>query len=366
MKRNLAIDALRGLMLVIMTIDHFGGALAEFTNESFGFVSAAGGFVFLSGLVAGLVYGRLVKGDMYSLRSRTSHRAMVIYLAHILIVLLFLAQVFTMPASAGLAKYQYLRTNPVEALLLAFCFLYQPASLGILPMYVAFMFLLPYVLRKYEEGGAGVVLMGSGLLWFFAQLGVQEDIVGFVRQYVPMELGNFDVLAWQVFFVFGSWIGYTIVFKKSVQVEYNRILLVVACVLLVALYLLRHFDVGRIELSSLFNFEAATSRKHLGWLRLFNFAVIAYLVSWLMRTHEGIFKRLKWLVYLGQHSLAVFWYHFLGIAVLRSVELRTSLRWGKLHLVLTILLVFSLSIAAMVHGQFISIRRRRATSFVPT
>ncbi|RJS93382.1 OpgC domain-containing protein [Salinisphaera sp. Q1T1-3] len=42
------VDTLRGLMLVIMTIDHLG-PLSRFTMEPFGFVSAAWGFVFLSG-----------------------------------------------------------------------------------------------------------------------------------------------------------------------------------------------------------------------------------------------------------------------------------------------------------------------------
>src|SRR6266850_5514249 len=55
-KRDRRLDALRGLMLVIITIDHLPSAFAAFTYQSLGFVSAAEGFVFLSGYVAGMVY----------------------------------------------------------------------------------------------------------------------------------------------------------------------------------------------------------------------------------------------------------------------------------------------------------------------
>jgi hypothetical protein len=61
-KRNLLIDALRGLCFVLMTADHLpANVLHRFSNTvygPFGFFTAASGFVFLSGLVAGVVYGR--------------------------------------------------------------------------------------------------------------------------------------------------------------------------------------------------------------------------------------------------------------------------------------------------------------------
>jgi hypothetical protein len=359
MKRDVVIDALRGLMLVIMTVDHFGGAPTLITNESLGFVSAAGGFVFLSGLLAGSVYGRAAGGGMYSLRKRVYHRTQVIYLVHLLIVLLYLFQVFALPTSPAMAKYQYLRTNPLQAVPLAFCLLYQPASLGILPIYIMSMLVLPYVLMQYEKGRQNMVLMVSGIVWAVAQFGGQELFQGFLRQYVPIDLGNFDILAWQFLFFSGSWIGYTILLKRSHQIKYNPFLLGSAFVLLLGLYLLRHFDVGKSELSALLNLDVATSKKHLGWLRLIDLAVVTYLVNWLTGTYKEAFKGLKWLITLGQNSLAVFWYHFFAIGMLLWVEPRMGLHWGKLHSVLAICLVLSLTIPAMARGKFISLRRRQ-------
>ncbi len=56
MKRYWEIDALRGLMLVLMTVTHLPTRLTDPLGQPFGFVSAAEGFVLLSAFVAGLVY----------------------------------------------------------------------------------------------------------------------------------------------------------------------------------------------------------------------------------------------------------------------------------------------------------------------
>jgi hypothetical protein len=60
MKRIIELDGLRGWLLIIIACNHlYGGYVTQFTREPFGFVSAAEGFVFLSGFVAYLVYARL-------------------------------------------------------------------------------------------------------------------------------------------------------------------------------------------------------------------------------------------------------------------------------------------------------------------
>jgi OpgC protein len=59
--RDTRIDTLRGLFLVLMTFDHLPyHPLLRLTMQSLGFVSAAEGFVFVSGLVSAGVYGRIL------------------------------------------------------------------------------------------------------------------------------------------------------------------------------------------------------------------------------------------------------------------------------------------------------------------
>jgi hypothetical protein len=53
MHRFLELDALRGLMLMWITLTHLPTVLSAYVNQAFGFVSAAEGFTFLSALFTG-------------------------------------------------------------------------------------------------------------------------------------------------------------------------------------------------------------------------------------------------------------------------------------------------------------------------
>src|SRR6266550_3648324 len=63
-KRDLRLDLLRGFAAFAMIADHVGAAeyswLANITGGNRFFVSAAEAFVFISGLVMGIVYGPLI------------------------------------------------------------------------------------------------------------------------------------------------------------------------------------------------------------------------------------------------------------------------------------------------------------------
>ena len=56
MTRRWELDALRGLMLVLMTLTHLPTRVADPLGQPLGHVSAAEGFVMLSGYMAGMVY----------------------------------------------------------------------------------------------------------------------------------------------------------------------------------------------------------------------------------------------------------------------------------------------------------------------
>ena len=55
-KRTSELDALRGLMLVLMAVTHLPTRFATPFGQPFGFVSAAEGFVLVSAFLAGRVY----------------------------------------------------------------------------------------------------------------------------------------------------------------------------------------------------------------------------------------------------------------------------------------------------------------------
>src|SRR6195256_913846 len=70
MGRRLEIDAIRGLMLVWMVATHLPTFLPTYTNQPFGFVGAAEGFIFLSALFTGRIYFRIAEYDGYRAMTR--------------------------------------------------------------------------------------------------------------------------------------------------------------------------------------------------------------------------------------------------------------------------------------------------------
>jgi len=123
-QRIIYLDVLRGLMLVIMTFDHLGGPIKNITFQPLGFVSAAAGFIYLSGFVYGLVYTRtLVNGDFNALKIKSVRRAGVIYFYHFLVLL-----VVTVPMIFNLWDFKELsmfKDHMVKPFLLYAVFFYS-------------------------------------------------------------------------------------------------------------------------------------------------------------------------------------------------------------------------------------------------
>jgi hypothetical protein len=78
MERRLELDALRGLMLVWMTLIHIPTVLTPWVNQPFGFLAASEGFIFLSALFTGRIYYRMLSRDgSGSMLRRLSQRTFV-------------------------------------------------------------------------------------------------------------------------------------------------------------------------------------------------------------------------------------------------------------------------------------------------
>eukprot|EP01036_Dinobryon_divergens_P042909 gene42909-57058_t len=127
MKRYWEIDALRGLMLVLMTVTHLPTRLTDPLGQPFGFVSAAEGFVLLSAFVAGLVYSRIgFARGVDSMRQAFWRRVLKVYLCQAAI-LLFLKPLPVLGVSlyatpwiilfAYMARFLSMAVKPVTAAL---------------------------------------------------------------------------------------------------------------------------------------------------------------------------------------------------------------------------------------------------------
>src|ERR1700689_4933544 len=94
--RELRLDLFRGLALWLIFIDHVSpDVLTWFTIRSYGFSDAAEIFIFISGYTAAFVYGRAMQETGFLIATaRIMRRVWQIYLAHVFIVTIFLAEIF--------------------------------------------------------------------------------------------------------------------------------------------------------------------------------------------------------------------------------------------------------------------------------
>src|SRR6201992_1397524 len=93
--RELRLDLFRGLALWLIFIDHLPpNLLTWFTIRNYGFSDATEIFIFISGYTAAFVYGRAMKERGFIVSSaRILRRAWQIYVAHIFLFTIFMAEI---------------------------------------------------------------------------------------------------------------------------------------------------------------------------------------------------------------------------------------------------------------------------------
>lgn len=362
MKRDLALDVLRGMMLVVMAADHFGEPILQHLYEIAGYVSAAEGFVFLSGMLMALVYSRYYTAGERVLEQRVWQRAGLIYRYHVVVLLaVWLFSIGSQWAGAYWTSYaNEMHSEPWRALFSGLLLVYQPPMLDVLPLYVGLMLLAPFALRlmlQYQGTGVSMVLAGSVGLWWAAQFHWGDVLLRLLPDVILVRMATFHWLAWQLIFVLGMVLGYLRFSGNAPRVHWGLWGLCVSAV--VYLWLLRHGQVRNEWLA----LHPHIAREYLGWLRLLNFLALVYVVTGLLALHQRyqVFRPFAlaghWLAFLGQHSLQVFAYH---LVVLYAY---IPFRWGEWAFTEQqkwwVLLVFlaSLSLPAWVHQRYVQSRK---------
>ena len=343
MRRLKELDALRGFMLVWITLTHLPTKLSTYVNQPFGFVSAAEGFIFLSALFTGSIYFRTAEQNSYgAMRRKLSMRTLQLYLYHLLLLsFVFLVAVpiaasGTRPGLHNLLDFYFdagARRAVVDAVLL----IYRPPLLDILPMYILFLALTPVALSASRTLGWKLILAGGFTLWLLAQFGLRDASWQVMNRYfglrIPLhEMGSFDLWAWQFLWLVGMWVGGC--WAKD-QLDLPRLArqLTIPALFVVSALLATRYAVGRgLELGS---YELYFDKWHLGVVRLVDFTAIAVL---LIRAHSYLKPlSIRPLVLLGQSSLQVFCTHllfcFAGLTLLGNASMLSS--WKQFGLLVT-------------------------------
>jgi hypothetical protein len=204
--RDLRLDFFRGLSLIFIFIDHIPyNVLSYLTLQSNTFFDAAEVFIFISGYTAALVYERRLaaKGAIYA-TAQVWRRAWTLYVAHIFLFVLFIAQVSYTAATFNNPMYnEEMRVadfldEPHVAVVQALLLRFQPVFLDILPMYIVLLLIFPAVLLGLRRHWL-LVLAPSAALYGAVQI---FDLA--FAAYPPGHSWHFNPLAWQFLFVSGA------------------------------------------------------------------------------------------------------------------------------------------------------------------
>lgn len=326
MPRRPELDALRGLFLVWMTLTHLPTRMSDVVNTPFGFVSSADGFVFLSAMLVSTIYLRQSGGDHDVLRQKLWKRALRVYIYH----LVLLAVAFTVIATIAVTKHRVALTNlldfyiahPFVAIIGSLLLIYCPPLLDILPMYVLFLLMSPFVLYAAMKRGWTVVVSGSLLVWLAAQFGLRvfahNIVVRVTHLPIPLqETGAFDLFSWQWIWISGMWIGARSAEGKN-PLSYITGKWTVLCAALCIFFIgVRHVWFGPNLTPEHFGY--ALDKWRIGPLRLVNLVACAGVIYWLRKYVKKLVSHEPFLT-LGAASMEVFCTHllfvFVGLALL--------------------------------------------------
>ncbi len=205
-ERDLRLDLFRGVALWLIFLDHIPrNILNWFTIRNYGFSDATEIFIFISGYTAAFVYGRAMRERGLVIASaRVLRRAWQIYVAHIFLFTIFMAEIAYVAATFDNPLYaeemnilDFLKQPDVtifQALLLKF----KPVNMDVLPLYIVLLVLFPPVLWLLLRQ-PGFALAGSALVYVLAW-NFDWNLPAY-----PNGVWFFNPFAWQLLFVFGAW-----------------------------------------------------------------------------------------------------------------------------------------------------------------
>ncbi len=205
-ERDLRLDLFRGLALWLIFLDHIPQNVVNwFTIRNYGFSDATEIFIFISGYTAAFVYGRAMRERGIIIASaRVLRRAWQIYVAHIFLFTIFMAEIAYVAATFDNPLYaeemnilDFLKQPDItifQALLLKF----KPVNMDVLPLYIVLLVLFPPMLWLLLRQPA-FALAGSALVYVLAW-NFDWNLPAY-----PNGVWFFNPFAWQLLFVFGAW-----------------------------------------------------------------------------------------------------------------------------------------------------------------
>ena len=207
-RRDLRVDLLRGFCIFAMVVDHFGGDswLYAITGGNRFYVSAAEGFIFISGFVMGQAYrAKRDRSGLPAAMREALKRARTLYVATVALTLIFSALFLYTDIALWTGRDFGLGIDTWQEITVAALTLhYTYHGTDILAMYTLLLLFAPLVLLMLSIGEWYMVLVPSWLLWLVYQIYPEEAAIPWYIRHGE----NFPLAAWQVLFVTGYVLGF--------------------------------------------------------------------------------------------------------------------------------------------------------------
>jgi hypothetical protein len=326
-RRDLRLDACRGLALWFIFIDHLpDNSLMWLTLSNYGFSDASEVFVFVSGYTCMLAYGGALReyGWLTTI-TRALRRGWEIYAAFLLLVVAYFVLIW---AFGGDSRYLDetntgpLLRDPGAALIHVAAMQYAPVNTDILPTFVLLHLAFPGLLWLLTRSAA-VALAASFLIYLMVQL------FGWHVPAWPSGELYFNPLAWQVLFVFGAWYADRGAARLRPIVQSRAALTLAMLYLAFSLVVTLSWQIKALEG---FIPEAVSGliypiyKSHLAPVRLVHFLALAVVVSRLTPPDwHGLMR--PWMtatIRCGENSLAIYCLSvllsFAGFVILTEVS----------------------------------------------
>ncbi|TWG96859.1 hypothetical protein L598_002400000300 [Mesorhizobium sp. J18] len=379
MRRLEILDGMRGYFLVFMMLNHLsfagGYLLVKFNHGELGYVQDAQGFVFLSGLLVGMVYANRMRKQGYAAGAlKVRKRAFELYryaigcIATIVILGMLLkgSQTYWEPWLWDLSK-----PDPFFAVAAALL-LYQPTYMDILPQYIVYLLVSPPLIWLCVTGHWRAVVAMSAILWLAVQVGLNYPLADGIRAFLAWLYDGdtfrtaFNVLAWQIVFMSGLVLG---ALTATGQIDWKKAMdpqrtvwawtALAGVLIFMAIRLGFTFKIMPEDMAK--QFAGLDDRVEFSFIYLANFAATGYLVAWTVmagpRSENAVVRALgnglslvfslSFLRLLGRHSLQVYSFHVILVYLLKAFDYHHGpfTEWSKTAIALTA--VASLAIPAL-------------------
>lgn len=312
-ERDVRLDFFRGIGLWMIFLDHIPhDIVAWLTLRNYGFSDAAEFFVFISGYLVGFIYVPIVRGGLFlAALKRLWKRAVEMYVAHIMLFLIFTAQIartarrFDNPMYENEFNVFNFLQHPDILIGQALTLRYKPVNLDVLPLYIVLVAAAPFMVWCLVRR-PNLTLLASVVLFLLSRWFDWN-----IASYPPGTTWYFNPFCWQLLFVFAAWCGSGQI-ARIAPLVWSRLGMAIAGAWLVFAFLIvMSWHIAFIEAlipKWMIKLIYPIDKTDLDMLRLTHFFALATIVSYYV-TRKWRPLTSRWLqpaILCGRHSLPIF------------------------------------------------------------